>query len=102
MDNDVLRFFVAYQKGVDNKYNYLGDGQGNIRLFKTQAAIDKFLDDNLPADIRAGVFTHPVNGNFVVPEPEEPKPITIRTLAPQTTPTAMELLENYKKRKRSK
>ena len=96
-----LVFWVAYQPNGELK-NYLGDGQGHIRLFKSEQALRDFITPLLTPEELAKTIIHPVNGNFVVPEPEEKKPLPIHTLALQTMPTAMELLNNYKKRRRSK
>lgn len=100
MENDALTFWVAYFIGADEKYHYLGS-DGKIRLFKTEAELNTFLDDNITKSERAMIYTTSITGLFAVPEPEQENIIMpISTLAPMTMPmpTAMELLNNYKRR----
>ncbi len=126
-ERNPLEFFVAYIPAEDGKKNYLSDGKGHIRVFKTQKAINDYLTANLRPEVLKMVVVHPVQGQIAVPdelpEPTTPKVLTldqaqntpnifpeltvdlskvasISTLAPPTFPTAMELLDNYKKRKK--
>lgn len=126
-ERNPLEFFVAYIPAEDGKKNYLSDGKGHIRVFKTQKAINDYLTANLRPKVLEMVVVHPVQGQIAVPdelpEPTTPKVLTldqaqntpnifpeltvdlskvasISTLAPPTFPTAMELLDNYKKRKK--
>lgn len=129
-ERNPLEFFVAYLPAEDGKKNYLSDGKGHIRVFKTQKAINDYLVANLRPEVLEMVVVHPVQGQIAVPDeglqPTTPKVLTldmaqntpnifpdvpvdlskvtsISTLAPPTLPTAMELLDNYKKkRKRSR
>lgn len=129
-ERNPLEFFVAYLPAEDGKKNYLSDGKGHIRVFKTEQAINDYLAANLRPEVLEMVVVHPVQGQIAVPDeglqPTTPKVLTldmaqntpnifpdltvdlskatsISTLAPPTFPTAMELLDNYKKkRKRSR
>lgn len=128
-ERNPLEFWVAYIPGEGDKKNYLSDGKGHIRVFKTEQAINDYLCDNLRPEVLEMVVVHPIQGQIAVPEdetpPAAPKIITldqitslpsifpeinmdlssvasITTLAPPSFPTAMELLDNYKKRGRKR
>ena len=106
-----LEFWVAYlQDG--NKKNYLSDGKGHLRVYKTEGSLREYLKANLSLETYAMIVVHSVQGTIAVPEdgvvqlqltaPYIPnsKPIPISTLAPLTMPTASEQLENLQKRKK--
>lgn len=102
--------WAAYLPGEGDTKNYMGDGKGNIRMFKTEQAMREYLEPLLLPETYSRVVVHPVDVTIVVPEPEgEPviqphislgrlDPIT--TLAPYTIPTAQELLKNIQRRKK--
>jgi hypothetical protein len=108
---NLLEFWVAYLPDGDKK-NYLSDGKGHLRVYKTEGAIHDYLKVNLSPEIYAMIVVHSVQGTIVVPEdgvqqlqltaPYLPnsKPIPISTLAPLTVPTASEQLANLLKRRK--
>lgn len=117
-----LQFWVAYTPGKGDKKNYLSDGKGNLRMFKSESALRQWLEPQLRPEVYEMVVVHPVQGKIALPDdgmfgtpppaarripkimPIVPldmrnlKPIT--TMAPNTVPTAQEQLDNLIKRKR--
>lgn len=118
-----LQFWVAYMPGEGEKKNYLSDGKGNLRMFKTEQAMRDYLKPQLPPEAYEKVVVHSLQGMIALPDdgtlgapppalrripkimPIVPlnmqsfgKPIS--TLAQPTVPTAQEQLENLVKRKR--
>lgn len=116
-----LQFWVAYLPGEADKKNYLSDGEGNLRVFKSEGALRDYLKPQLRPEVYARVVVHQVQGQIALPDdgtlgtplpaprriPEiipldiwtpSRKPIT--TLAPPTVPTAHEQLDGYVKRRR--
>lgn len=94
-----LTFWVAYQ--MDGKQRkYLSDGKGHLRVFKSEEAINKYLEPLTPEE-REKVTVHFVQGKFAIPEPQ-PSQQTIQPItslaAPHLPPLAAELLDNYKRR----
>lgn len=102
-ETNPLEFFVAYQPGPDGKCFYLGDGKGNIRLFKTQAGLDTFLDENVSPENRDKIVTHPIQGLIALPEADTKAGalVPIKTLAPNAIPNATQLMNNYLRRRRN-
>lgn len=98
MDNDGLVFWVAYQEQGEKKH-YLGDGKGHVRLFKSKAAIEAFLESALTPVELASTIIHSVTGQIVVPEPEPQAPPLISTLIVDFPPTIHEQLTELLKRK---
>jgi hypothetical protein len=113
-----LQFWVAYIPGQGGKKNYLSDGKGNLRIFKSESALREYLRPQLRPEVYEMVVVHPVQGKIALPDdgtfgtpPRPPrripeiipldmrnlKPIT--TLAPPTVPTAQELLDNHVRRR---
>jgi len=99
MEQNELTFWVCYRIDEAGKYNYLGDGKGHIRLFKSEEALSKFLDEN-KVD-KENVFTHAIKGLFAVPEPEI-KPEAIKLYSPKVAlpPSAQEQLAEWKKKRK--
>ncbi len=122
-----LRFWVAYIPGEGEKKNYLSDGQGHLRVFKSEEALRTWLKPQLRQEVYEMVVVHPVQGKIAVPDDGtpgktqqparklprwspggfpldmrglKPMPMPITTLAPPTAPTAQELLDNHLKRRR--
>lgn len=120
-ENEVnpLTFWVAYLPGENDKKNYLSDGQGHLRVYKTEGAMREFLKANLPPATYEMVIVHSVQGEIVVPDDAPPDSKTIplsningenvstptslmllHTLAAPTVPTAIDQLENELKRRK--
>lgn len=109
-----LLFWVAYMPGEGNEKKYLSDGKGNLRIYKTEGKMRKYLEENLPQSDYEKVVVHSVQGQIVLPEDEtalqqapaptatSPLRLPINTLAADMVPTAMDLLRNYKPRRRKK
>ena len=117
-----LQFWVTYIPGEGEKKNYLSDGKGNLRLFKSEDALRKWLKPQLRKEVYEMVVVHPLQGMIALPDdgtlgapppqkqrvpkimPIVPlnmqnlKPIT--TLAQETLPTAQEQLDSLVKRRR--
>lgn len=118
-----LQFWVAYIPGKGDKKNYLSDGKGHLRMFKSEKALREYLQPQLRPEVYEMVVVHQVQGKIALPDdgtlpvpPPTPrrlpkimpivplnmqgfsKPIT--TMAPNTVPTVQELLDNLVKRKR--
>ena len=85
-----LILYAAYRKDAEGKFHYLGNGEGGIRLFRSQSEVDIFLDENIPPEKRAEIFTHPLAGHIVVPEPEPEQPLVISTLAFDNLPPTVQ------------
>ena len=100
MADDPLTLWLAYQNGADGLKHYLGDGKGNIRLFKTETALREYLIPLLTPEQMEITVIHHVGVMFAVPEMEQQEQIImpISSLAPHTLPTAIELLNNYRRR----
>lgn len=125
-EKNILEFWVAYLEGPEGKKHYLNNTDGDdvegkekgLRLFKTKGAVETYLDELLEAgrisDVaRAAIVIHPLQGMIALPdEVHQMQPpihlpraeqIPIRTLAPNTVPTASEQLNTLiKKRRRRK
>lgn len=117
-----LQFWVAYIPGEGEKKNYLSDGKGNLRMFKSESVLREWLKPQLRPEVYEMVVVHSVQGQIVLPDDgtfgEPPpqkqripkimpilpvdmqniKPIT--TMAPFTVPTAQEQLDSLVKRRR--
>ena len=100
MENNELIFWVAYLPEGDKK-KYLSDGQGHLRVFKTEEATREHIKPLLSEEDYTRVMVHEIEGRITVPmdEVKPDEPVIIHTLAPATMPTAMEMLASYKKRK---
>jgi ubiquinone biosynthesis protein COQ9 len=105
-----LEFWVAYLQDGDKK-NYLSDGKGHLRVYKTEGTLREYLKANLSPETYAMIVVHPVQGTIAVPEDgvqqirltepaNIPNPIPISTLAPLTVPTASEQLDDLLKRRK--
>lgn len=105
MEQSELVFWVCYKKDEAGKCNYLGDGKGHIKLFKTEQAIKDFVGypDMTIEEIEKikEICIHSIKGLFAVPEPEI-KQEQIKLLTPQTPlpPSASEVLANWKKKRK--
>jgi len=118
-----LQFWVAYIPGEGEKKNYLSDGKGNLRIFKSEAALREWLKPQLREEVYEMVVVHQVQGQIALPDdgtlgtslPQKrriPKimpilPLDMRTfgkpittLAQPTVPTAQEQLDSLVKRKK--
>lgn len=124
-ENNPLEFWVAYIPGEGEKKNYLSDGKGNLRIFKSKKALRDWLKPQLRQEVYEMVVVHPVQGQIAIPDDgtlgKVPYPVSqiprwapggipfdtltpqrkpITTLAPPSSPTAQELLETTLKRRR--
>lgn len=117
-----LQFWVAYIPGEGEKKNYLSDGKGNLRMFKSEQVLREWLKPQLRPEVYEMVVVHSVQGRIALPDdgtlgappPQKrriPKimPIVpldmqtlrpIMTMAPNTVPTAQEQLDSLVKRRR--
>lgn len=117
-----LQFWVAYIPGEGEKKNYLSDGKGNLRMFKSEGALRDWLKPQLRPEVYEMVVVHSVQGKIALPDdgtfgapPPTPRlipeifpilPLDMRnlkpisTFAPNTVPTVQEQLDNLVKRKR--
>lgn len=94
-----LILWVAYQENGDKK-NYLGDGKGNVRLFRNEEAIKAYLQSILTHEQLEATFIHSIAGHIVVPEPEPEQPLVISTLAfDNLPPNTQDQLNEMLKRK---
>lgn len=116
--DNALQFWVAYIPGKGAKKNYLSDGKGNLRVFKSEQVLRDWLKPQLRQEVYEMVVVHSVQGQIALPDdgtfgllrPEllglgripsdvgNLKPII--TMAPFTVPSTQELLESVLKRKR--
>lgn len=117
-----LQFWVAYIPGESEKKNYLSDGKGNLRVFKSEDALREYLKPQLRPEVYEMVVVHQVQGKIALPDdgtlgtpPPTPRhipkimpivPLDMRTLgkpimtmAPHTVPTAQEQLDYYAKKR---
>ena len=107
-----LLVWVAYMPGEGGKKNYLSDGKGHIRIFKTEDAAQKHLEDHFPPEVLLNVVVHSVQGTIAVPVDDvatasmvyevTQTPVPIHTFAAPTAPTATEQLESLLKRRKNK
>jgi hypothetical protein len=94
-----LILWVAYQENGDKK-NYLGDGKGNVRLFRNEESIKEYLQAVLTPEQLEATVIHSIAGHIVVPEPEAEQPLPISTLAfDSLPPTVQDQLNEMLKRK---
>lgn len=125
--NNPLQFWVAYIPGEGEKKNYLSDGKGNLRVFKSEEALRGWLKPQLRPEVYEMVVVHPVQGMIALPDDgtntrtggRHPQPLRkfprwspgdvpldmrdlkpITTVEPPTLPTAQEMLDDYFKRRR--
>lgn len=66
-EENPLLFWVAYLPAANGKCNYLSDGKGNLRVFRTEQGMRDYLEPLMPADIYATVVVHSVQGTIIVP-----------------------------------
>ena len=120
-----LEFWVAYIPGEGEKKNYLSDGKGNLRVFKSESALREYLKPQLRPEVYEMVVVHPLQGKIALPDdgtihtnPQRinrlPRwspgdvPFDMRNLKPITTlvqptvPTAQELLADYQRRQKKR
>lgn len=117
-----LQFWVAYIPGEGEKKNYLSDGQGHLRIFKSEIALREYLKPQLRTEVYEMIVVHEVQGQIALPDdgtfgtpPPAPHRIPeimpiipldmrnlkpIMTMAPNTVPTVQEQLDSLVKRKR--
>ena len=124
-----LQFWVAYIPGDGEKKNYLSDGKGNLRMFKSESVLREWLKPQLRPEVYEMVVVHSVQGQIVLPDDGtfgDPPPHNsqslrekqripkivpivpvdmqnikpITTMAPFTVPTAQEQLDSLEKRRR--
>jgi len=102
-----LVFWVAYMPNGKKK-NYLSDGKGHLRLYKTEEALRAYLVDALAPEACVRVVVHSIQGQIAIPEEPAKPPVLIEgsalrpvitTLAHPAPPSAQELLKNYIERK---
>lgn len=121
-DDNPLQFWVAYIPGEGEKKNYLSDGKGNLRMFKSESVLREWLKPQLRPEVYEMVVVHSVQGQIALPDDgtlgapppqkrripkimpivpvdiQNSKPIT--TMARFTVPTVQEQLDNLVKRRR--
>lgn len=111
-----LQFWVAYIPGEGEKKNYLSDGKGNLRMFKSESVFREWLRPQLRPEVYEMVVVHSVQGQIVLPDDgtledriqsiPESTPLYMQSLNPITTmaqptaPTAQEQLDSLIKRRR--
>ena len=115
-EDNPLMFWVAYLPGEEDKKNYLSDGSGNLRIFKSEILIREYLDNNIKTlmspDMYDSIVVHSVQGEIVVPDEggvvttpameyvPVSAPLIVSTLATQTAPpNATEMLDSLLKRR---
>ena len=122
-DENPLLFWVAYIPREDGGCNYLGNGKGGIKVFKTESAIRKYVESSVPPEVYETVVFHSTQGMIAIPEEDFERGVAsvpqefahslkpqgqgiisilntpIRTLAAPTFPTASELLEEHIRRR---
>ena len=121
--NNPLEFWVAYMPGEGEKKNYLSDGKGNLRVFKSERVLREWLKPQLSPEVYEMVIVHSVQGNITLPEdgtfgappnlilPQDsrkPAPLDlsklnitpIQTLALPTIPSAQEQLDYFAQHRR--
>lgn len=130
-ETNPLLFWVAYvpmpQADGSEKKNYLSDGKGNLRMYKSEEKMREYLIENTSPEFYKNIVVHSVQGQIVVPlhENELPKffssqkgiaPIPVimpeleignlqplQHLHPDVAPpTALEQLNELTKRKRKR
>jgi len=108
---DGFVLYVAYVNGEDEKKHYLGDGKGNVRIFKTETLLREHIRPLLSPDKYESVIIHPVICKLAIPEQGNPTGtivsdsgglLPISTLSKLKEPTANELLANYIQRRKRK
>lgn len=94
--NNPLLFWVAYIK-IKRKYHYLGDGKGNIRIFKNEAALTAYLDTIATPEERGQIHTQEIQGKIAVPENIgfEGTLIPMTTFARDEIKPASQMLKEY-------
>ena len=106
-----LLLWVAYIPGVDVEKKYLSDGDGHLRIFKTEVAANEWLDTlSMTAEFRASIVVHSIQGQIAVPVEDtaglsigyevNQTPAPIHTFAAPTVPTASEQIESLLKRRK--
>jgi len=112
-ESNPLEFWAAYIPDEGEKRNYLSDGKGHLRIFKSESALREWLKPQLSPEVYEMVVVHPIQGTIAIPEQDAPpqrrtslmtpldlsKITPISTLARDGLPTAQDLLESYKKRR---
>lgn len=123
-EQNPLLFYAAYLPGPGKERRYMSNGKTGkakgLRLWKTEEAAQRFFKDQfdqgrISREAFEQVVIHPVDGKIAIPEetpikkynlprrlpwsaPDHLKPIT--TLHKPSVPTAVELLEDYQRRKK--
>ena len=108
-----LLFWVAYIPGEGKKKNYLSDGNGHLRVFKSEGALRDWLKPQLRPEVYEMVVVHSLQGQIALPDDgtitSTPAPMyvfdapagqPIKTLALPTVPTSQELLNSLINRRR--
>jgi hypothetical protein len=100
--------FIA-EDGSDKK-NYLTNGEGGLRLFKTEQAFREWLEPQMQPENYAKVVIHPIEAKLALPAELEPRENVLKNigqpdhLAPLMTfdnlgvLNALELLHSYDRR----
>jgi hypothetical protein len=105
-----LLVWVAYTEGEGSKRNYLSNGKGGLRVFKSEDKLNDYLKETFDEAMRAKIKTHSIQGKIAIPiddyvfastdYTETIMPAPIHTLAVPTAPTATEQLDMILKRRR--
>lgn len=66
-EENPLLFWVAYLPAADGKCNYLSDGKGNLRVFKSESSLRTYIEPLMPPALYEQVVIHSVQGEIVVP-----------------------------------
>jgi hypothetical protein len=111
----LTELFVAYLPTVgedgSEKCNYLTNGEGGIRVFKSRQACSDWLEPQMSPEKFAAVVIHPIEAQLALPAELEPRPdllskikqpdhlMPLMTFDSLGVPNALELLHNYQQRK---
>lgn len=110
----ITQLYAAYLPFIDEdgteKKNYLTNGEGGIRLFKTEEAFREWLEPQMQPENYARVVIHPIEAKLALPAELEPRENVLQKmgqpnhLAPLMTfdnlgvLNALELLHSYDRR----
>lgn len=113
----ITELYVAYLPtvGPDGKEmcNYLTNGEGGLRCFKSRQACSDWLEPQLSPEKFAAVVIHPIEAKLALPAELGPRPDLLQSirqpvhLAPLTTSdhlgvlNTLELLQNYEERRKN-
>lgn len=108
------QLWAAYMPFIDEdgkeKKNYLGDGSGHLRLFRSERELRDWLEPQMDPTLYASVVVHPIEAKLALPPELQPKHNLLKSiqqpthLMPLTTvdrlgvPNALELLHSLEER----